>query len=230
MCSKRLPGKVLMKIKGKEILQHIIDFLKLTNLSDQIIVATSKLPEDDKICKLVSKNNLKYFRGSTDDVLERYYACAKTFKGDIVVRMGSDDPIVNPEIVDRIIKKCKDDELDYVSNSLPQTYPYGYSTCEAFTFKILKKLHETRTDPESREHVTSYIRNNPELFKIGNIETTSEFARPKWRVTIDYEEDFKLVSKIFSQLYDEKSFIDYDSLVKFLDHNKELLKINKKFS
>jgi len=230
MDSKRLPGKVLMKIEGKEVLQHIIDFLKLSKLSDQIIVATTKLPEDDKICKLASENKIEYFRGSSDDVLERYYECAKKFQGDIIVRITSDDPLVNPEVVDKVIKKCKEDNCDYASNSLPQTYPYGYSSCEALTFSVLQQLYENRTDPESRKHVTYYIRNNPNMFRMGNVEASQEFARPQWRVTIDYAEDFQLVTKIFSKLYDKKSFIKYELLVKFLDNNSHLLEINKKYS
>ena len=230
MGSKRLPGKVLMKISGKEILQYLIDFLKLCKLPDQIIVATTVLPEDDKICELASKNNIEYFRGSPNDVLERYYECAKKFDGDIIVRMTSDDPLIDPRIIDEVINKCKDRNYDYVSNSIPQTYPYGYSSCEALPFSLLKKLHETQKDSESREHVTYYIRNNSSQFHMANVETSHELDRSAWRLTIDYPEDFQLVSKILSNLYHENQFIKYKSLVEFLDKNKHLQDINKKYT
>jgi len=226
--SERFPGKVLMKIQGKSILEHIINFLKFSKLTDLIVIATTTLPEDDQIEELSKFLGIKCFRGSTYDVLGRYYECAKIFNGDFIVRLTSDNPFVDPFVVDEAIRLCQEKKCDYVSNLIPQTFPLGYSACEVITFHSLKKLYENQIDPLSREHVTYHIRQNPTLYKIMNVCAPPNLARPNWRLTVDYEEDLELIRKIFSALYTPNSLIQYQSLVNFLDNNKELLKINKK--
>lgn len=226
--STRLPGKVLLKIQGKTILEHIVDFLKFSKLTDQIIVATTNLSVDDKIVNLMNDLQIDYFRGSSDDVLCRYFECAKAFNGDLIVRITADDPIIVPELIDEVISTCKQTGCDYATNLLHRTYPLGI-TGEAFTFSILKKLHEKQIDPMSREHVTHHMLENPHLYNIREIFAPSDLVRSNWRLTIDHEEDFQLISEIFSRLYTPNSYIRYPSLVKYLDKNNDLLKINKKY-
>lgn len=226
MASARLPGKILMNLEDKPILEHIIDFLRFSKLNDKIIVATTRELEDDKIQDICIKLNIDCFRGSEKDVLSRYYECAKLFKGDIIVRITADNPLIDPTLVDNIIRVCKDDNYDYASNMLYQTYPLGYLV-EVMTFSTLKKIHYNQHDPLSREHVTHHIRENPHLYHVKEIKTPSSLARPKWRLTLDYPEDFKLISEIFSKLYKPNSYIPYESVVNYLDKNKHLLKINE---
>ena len=229
MESARLPGKVLMKIQGKSILEHIVDFLKYSELTDRIIVATTKLPQDDKIEELLNGIGIDCYRGSSEDVVGRFYECAKFFKGDLIVRLTADDPLVDPLLVDEVIKLCKKTGCDYASNLLPRTFPYGYSSGEALTFNILKKLHETEKDPLGREHVTRHILQHPDLYDIKNVLAPPGLERPHWRLTVDYMEDFQLMSEIFSRLYNPNSFIEYRSLVELLDANEHLLEINEKY-
>jgi len=229
MYSKRLPGKVLMKIQGKSILEHIIDFLKYSELTDRIIVATTISPQDDKISELLHKIGIDCYRGSATDVVERFYECAKFFKGDLIVRLTADDPLVDPLLVDEVIRVCKESGCDYASNMLHRTFPYGYSSGEALTFSILKKLHETENDPLGREHVTRHILQHPDLYNVKNVLAPPGLERPHWRLTVDYMEDFQLMSEIFSRLYNPNSFIEYRALVELLDANKHLLKINEKY-
>ena len=226
--STRLPEKVLMNIQGKSILEHIIDFLKHSKLTDKIIIATTNLPSDDKIEEIAKKTNVDCYRGSAENPLERYYECAKLFGGDLIVRVTADNPLIDPTLVDRTIQVCKETNCDYASNMLHQTYPLGYLV-EALTFTTLKKIYENQKDPLSREHITYHIRQNPNLYNIKEVFAPSDLARPNWRVTVDYIEDFNLVSEIFARLYKPNSFIKYESVVELLDKNKDLLKINDKY-
>lgn len=226
--SKRLPGKVLMKINNKPILTHIIESLRFSKLTDKIIVATTKLPEDDKIETLCKNLSVECFRGSDVDVLDRFYNCAKFFKGDLIVRLTGDNPLLDPTIIDELIEICKESKCEYATNVLHPTYPYGFSSCEVLPFRILKKLNEIATDPMSREHVTFHIRKNPNLYTIREIKAPKNLERPNWRLTVDYPEDMELMKNIFSSLYKKDSFISYEKLVNFLD-NQDLIKINQKY-
>ncbi len=229
MGSTRLPGKVLMQLQGKPILEHIVDFLRYSKMTSRIVIATSKLSEDDPIEELAKRLQISCYRGSASDVLERYYECAKKFDGDLIVRITADDPLVNPELIDEIIQVCKQTNCDYATNILHNTYPIGICG-EAFTFKILQKLHEQQKDPLSREHVTYHITQNPHLYNIREVSAPEKLRRPNWRLTMDYQEDFDLMSEIFSKLYNANSYIKYASLVKLLDENTYLLKINAKYN
>jgi len=224
--SKRLPNKALLKILGKPILGHIVDFLKFSKLIDQIVIATTNLAEDDIIENFSNQLGIACFRGDAEDVLDRYYQCAKFYKGDLIVRITSDDPLIDPNIIDKIIETCTKTKKDYVSNVINPSFPLGFSSCEVFSFSILEKLHQKQKDSLTREHVTFHIRQKPHLYKIVNIKAPKNLERPSWRLTIDYPEDLHLISIIFENLYSKNSFIKYENLVKFLDKNKDLLKIN----
>lgn len=229
MGSTRLPGKVLMQLQGKPILEHIVDFLRYSKMTNRIVIATSELPEDDPIEELSKHLQISCYRGSANDVLARYYECAKKFDGDLIVRITADDPLVNPELIDEIVQVCMQTNCDYATNILHKTYPIGICG-EAFTFKILQKLYEQQKDSLSREHVTYHITENPHLYNIREVFAPEKLRRPHWRLTVDYKEDFDLISEIFTKLYDANSYIKYASLVRLLDENKHLLQINEKYN
>jgi len=217
-----------MLLKKKPILQHIIEFLGHCKLCDKIVVAIPTSQDDDKIETLLKKIGVDCFRGSPNDVLFRYYECAKQYKADLVVRITGDNPLIDPVLVDRVIQVCKETKCEYASNMLNQTYPLGYLV-EALTFQTLKKLHEEQKDPMSREHVTYHIRKNPKSYDVKEIYAPDKFTRPNWRLTVDYKEDFDLISEIYSKLYQINSFISYESVIILLEKNKSLLKINQKY-
>lgn len=224
--SRRFPRKILMKIYNKTILEHIVDFLKFSKHTDKIIIATSNMKEDDVIEEIAKQNGLDFFRGDENDVLSRYFYCAKKFNVDIIVRITADNPLIDPEIVDRIIVEITSGEYDYVSNMINQTYPLGYLV-EAMTFKTLSKIHDSKKDIESREHVTPSLRSNQGDFRIKNITAPKELDRHEWRLTLDYEEDLKLIKIIFENLFKTNNYIKYEEVVSFLDKNNSLLDINK---
>jgi len=223
MGSKRFPGKILKELGEKPILQHIVDFLKYSKMTEKIVIATTDLPEDDIVETFAKKLGIECFRGSSENVLERFYKCAKKFNANLILRLTADNPLINPKIIDDLINLCKHHKCDYASNCLHPSYPYGYSTCEIFTFSTLTKLYETQKDPRSLEHVTYFIVKNPNLFNVQEIKAPKNLSRPNWKLSIDTIEDYAKMEKIFSSLYFENSFIDYPSLVKFLDQNKQII-------
>ena len=226
MGSKRLPGKVLMKLENKPILEHITNFLGQTNMINENIIATTILKEDDKIKEFAKGKKIKYFRGSSENVLERYYKCAKGSNADIIVRITADDPIIEPSLIDKIILECKNCKLDYASNVIEKSFPIGYTTCEVFTFETLSKLYHEQKGADSLEHVTYHIRKNPKLFKIKSITTSKKLERSHWRLTVDHKQDLLLMKEIFSKMYSSERAFEYNKLVDFLDNNPKLLKIN----
>lgn len=228
MGSTRLPGKVLRLIQGKSMLEHQIDFLKKSESINQLIVATTKLAQDDKIEELVNELGIDCYRGSTDDVLERYYKCAKKFNGEIIVRITSDNPLVEPTLVDKIIELAIDTKCDFATNMIKQTYPLGYLV-EVFPFQVLEKLYNNVMDPLTREHVTFHIKRNPKLYDIQNFTLPKELARPEWRLAVDEERDFEIMSKIFASLYKPGQFIKYTSVIRLLESNEELVLKNEKY-
>jgi len=230
MLSTRLPGKILMNLENKPVLQHIVEFLKHSQLSDEIIIATSKWKEDDKIENLAKKINVKCFRGESDDVLKRYYDCAKFYSGDLIVRITADNPLLDPLIVDKTIEICKKTKCDFASTMINDTFPHHGYLAEALTFTLLQKIHQTQKDKFNREHVTSHIRQNYKLFNYRVIDAPKYYERPSWRLTLDYLEDYELLSKIFSELYIPDNFIPYTKVVDYLDTHPELTKINQKYN
>jgi spore coat polysaccharide biosynthesis protein SpsF len=228
MGSKRLPGKIMRKIEGKSVLEHIITSLKFSTEMSKLIVATTSNSEDDVIEELAKKLNVLCFRGSRLDVLDRFYQCAKKYQGNLIVRITADCPLIEPTILDSAIKLCKNGEYDYCSNMIHQTYAMGYLV-EVITFETLEKLHKNNLDPFNREHITPDIRMNPEKYKIIELLLPNNLDRHHWRLTLDYEEDFQLITKIFSHLYNPDSYIKYESVVQLLDNHPNLLEINKMY-
>lgn len=227
--SKRLPNKVLMKICGKSILEHIFNSLKFSKKIDQIIVATSHLESDNKIKKLCDTLSLTCYRGSSSNVLERYFNCATNYNCDVVVRITADNPLIDPTLVDTAISLLINKKYDFVTNMINQSYPEGYLV-EVFTYETLKYVYENFHDDMSKEHVTFQLRKSIKELKTGEFFAAKNKQRPNWRLTVDYSDDLKLIKKIFSVLYKDNSFISYNSVFNYLKFNPTLLKINQKYS
>ena len=226
--SERFPRKVLQKLQGKTILEHIVDFLQYSNLINKTVVATTNLAEDDELIEYLKKKKIHYFRGNSFNVLERYYKCSKFFNGDIIVRITADNPLLDPFIIDDAINISLKTRCDYVTNLLHRTFPIGYSI-EILTSSLLEQLYQKMNSNLDKEHVTYSLRQKPERYNIKEIFTPKGLERPSWRLTVDYKEDYQLMEKIFSKLYTVNDFIKYNSVVELLDNNPELLEINQKY-
>jgi spore coat polysaccharide biosynthesis protein SpsF len=224
--STRLPGKVLKKICGKTVLEHDIDRLKRIKNIDEIIIATTTLEKDNSIVKECENLGVKYFRGSEGDVLSRYYYAAKENNGDVVVRVTSDCPLIDSEVSENIIEFYLDNKgkYDYVSNTIERTYPRGLDT-EVFSFTSLERAFKEAISPRDREHVTPYIWDNPEIFKLAQYKNSKDYSDLRW--TLDTEEDFELINRVYNLLYPNmNSKFEFQDILNLYNYYPELKSIN----
>lgn len=224
MGSTRLPGKVLKKINNRFVLDYVIERLKFSDRINDVILATTTDKKDDVLETYAIEREVRYFRGSEEDVLSRYYHAAKKYGGEIIVRITSDCPLIDPEIVDNVINKHIDNKVDYTSNVIKRTYPRGLDT-EVFNFDVLAEAYKNANEKYQQEHVTSYMIEHPEKFKLQNIEAKGKLKRPDIRITVDTEEDFELIKKII--LHFNNLNFKTEDIIGFLDRNPELIEINK---
>ena len=204
MESTRLPGKVLKQINGLSLLEFQIERVKKSKKIKRIIVASSKNKSDDQIEKLCLQKNIDFYRGSEDDVLSRYYECANIYKIDTVVRLTADCPLIDPIIIDKVVELFLQNNVDYSSNTTPpetSCWPDG-SDVEVFSFEALKKAHKEAYKHEDREHVTFYFwKNKSNSFKINQLSNSKDWSH--YRYTVDYENDFKVIKKIYKEIKKE---------------------------
>jgi len=224
MGSKRLPGKVLKRIeKNETVLDALINQLKFSKLIKNIVVATTTLKEDDLIEEHLSKIKINCFRGNSKNVLDRYYQCAKNNSFSSIIRITADCPLIDPNLVDMVIRKFESEKLDYVTNTFPRTFPYG-TEVEILSFNSLKLSWEKAIKPSEKEHVTLYIKNHPEIFKIGNILNDIDISDFRW--TVDRIEDLELVKQIMLKI--KKRPILTKDILKLIQKEPQLKEINNK--
>lgn len=223
--SARLPGKVLKEVMGKPLLGYLLERLKRVGKCDEICVATTTKPQEQSILDICSRMSVKTFRGSEDDVLERYFLAAQAVQADAVVRVTSDCPLIDPVEIDKLIGYYLEnyDHYDYVSHSLRRTYPAGMEA-EIFSFGALKKAHEDARSQPNREHVTLYLREHPDLFRLGNVAYKQNQKDHRW--TVDTPEDFELVAKILENLYPSSPEFSLEDMLDLCQRNPEWKKIN----
>jgi spore coat polysaccharide biosynthesis protein SpsF len=228
--STRLPGKVLKELpyaSGITCLEQVIRRLKKSKRINEIIIATTKDVEDNPIIDISKKENIQYFRGSKENVLSRYYLTAKENDIEIIVRITSDCPCVDADILDITIDDHVNKRADYTSNSLIRTYPHGLDV-EVFNFNALEKTYKNATKDYEKEHVTPYINRNPNIFKINVIKAPRELYTPDIRVTLDTEEDYALLCAVFDYLYPKNKYFNVYDIINLFKEKPWLKLINKK--
>lgn len=225
MGSTRLPGKMLIDIMGKPLLQHVIDRVSHSKKINKIILATTNNPHDVVLVDLAKSNSLDFFIGDEEDVLDRFYHAAKQFSIETIVRITPDDPFKDPEVIDKAIELFLNGkgELDYVTNTLPPTYPIGLDV-EVFSFYALEKAWKEAKKPSEREHVTPYIWNHPEIFRIKNFGLGKDLSHLRW--TLDDDRDLQFTQEIYRRLYPKKRFFLMNDILELLDRHPSLTKIN----
>ncbi len=223
--SSRLPGKVMKEIEGKTMLGWVILKLKKARVPDDIIIATTTNERDDVIAEEAEKYGVKYFRGSEDDVLDRYYQAAKHFGIELIGRVTSDCPLHDPALIDEVLSHFlyNIDKYDFCANTLNRTYPRGVDL-SLVKFQALEKAWREAKQPYERVHVMPYIREHPEIFRLCSYEKKGEpLDHLRW--TVDTEEDLKFVREIFKRLKNPETARLTDVL-KILEREPELQKIN----
>lgn len=223
--STRLPGKVLKKICDKTVLEHDVDRLKRVKNIDKIVIATTTLERDNAIVEEADRLGITYYRGSEEDVLERYYYAAKENKADIIVRVTSDCPLIDSVVTEKIIQYYLDnyENYDYVSNTIDRTYPRGLDT-EVFGFKALEKAFNEAKSGRDKEHVTPYIWDNSNLFRVAQYKNDIDYSDLRW--TLDTIEDFKLINKIYSILYSKNNSFNMNDILRIYEQYSDLSSIN----
>lgn len=226
LASTRLPGKLLLPILGKPLLQHVVERIRTAKTIDRIIIATTTNPGDDPICDLAARLDVPAYRGSEQDVLDRYYRTAKQFHIRDIARLTPDDACKDPGIVDLVVGVYLDaaGSLDYVSNNMKPTFPDGVDV-EVFSFAALERAWREARLPSEREHVTPFIWKNPALFRLQNVESPVDLAHHHW--TVDRENDFILVSEIYKRLYRPGDVFLMKDILALLEREPSLLDITK---
>ena len=226
MGSSRLPNKTMKLIDEKiPMLEQVIDQIKFCKEFDKIVVATTTNKEDNEIFDFVKKLKIPCFRGSEKDLLDRYYMCAKNFSLKTIVRITSDCPLIDPEITDKIVSEFKSNKYDFTSNTIKRTYPRGLDV-EVFSFTALEEAWKNAKLPSEREHVTPYIKKSNNQYLCLNVENTNDLSN--LRLTVDREEDFKLIRIILSEISTRPILMD--DIIKLLKRKPELIEINKKIN
>lgn len=223
MTSTRFPGKVLKEVLGKPLLEYQIERLCRVKMADDVIIATTLNQTDQPIVDLCEKLGVKYFRGSEEDVLSRYYYAAQEAGADVVVRVTSDCPLIDPTVIDKVIDYYKHNTYDYVSNVMQRTYPRGMDT-EVFSMSALERAFREAKELPEREHVTLYLERHPELFGPGDIAYKEDQSRHRW--TVDQEEDFQLIKLILENIYIQNPLFTLEDILMMLERHPEWVQIN----
>ena len=222
MGSSRLPGKALMKSdSGKPLLYYVINQLRYCSKVKNLVIATTTNQEDDEIEKFADNNSVNVFRGSEKDVLDRYFQCAKKYSFSTIVRITSDCPLIDPQIVDKVIERFFSGDYDYATNTLIRTFPIG-TDVEVFSFSVLETAWKNAQLPSEREHVTPYLRNKGN-FKTINVENDTNISN--LRLTVDRIEDFELIKEILNNI--STNPIHLEDILELFSRKPELIEINK---
>ena len=222
MGSSRLPGKVMEKLdEDNTVLSYVIRQLKHSKFLDDIVVATTSLKRDEVIVDFLEREGIKYFCGDEENVLDRYYQCAKKFSMSEIVRIPSDKPLIDPDIVDKCIQIFLSKKYDYVTTFLEPSFPYG-TEVEIFSFDALEKTWKNPKLPSEHENVTPYIYNNRDKFQIYNVKNSIDLSHLRW--VVDRAEDLELVRQLVSKI--DKDPILMQDILEVFKSDPKLAEIN----
>lgn len=220
--SSRLPGKVLKPIEGRSMLARVVERVHRSRHVSDVLVATTDLAVDDAIVAECEKCAVQVSRGDQDDVLDRYHRAAQLAEADVVVRITSDCPLIDPEITDRTVESFLEFSPDYASNALERTYPRGLDT-EVISFQALTRAWRTAHKSYEREHVTPYIYEHPEEFKLISVKANRDYSFHRW--TVDTPEDLEFIRAVYGHLNQAGCF-SWRDVLELLERQPELIGLN----
>lgn len=223
--SSRLPDKVFLELSNKPLLEHVVYRLKNSDFLHEIIIATTNLPSDNLIESWANSNKISVFRGSENNVLERYYEAAKKFNVDVIVRITADDPFKDYRLVDEAVSVLIENKLDFVCNNNPVSFPEGLDV-EVLTFNALEVSYNNAISDFDKEHVTQYIHKNKDKFNIANIQNDKDLSFYRW--TLDTIEDYQFAQKIYSELYKEGDVFLKEEIFDLLEKTPSIMELNNK--
>jgi spore coat polysaccharide biosynthesis protein SpsF len=221
--SSRLPGKVLKPILGTPMLAHQLARLGAVTHIDKLVVATSTDATDDPLVELCERAGVSCFRGDLNDVLDRYYQAARAEAPDHVVRLTGDCPLTDPEVIDQLMDFYHEGGYDYASNTIKPTFPHGLD-CEVFSFAALEEAWREARLPSQREHVTPFIKTQPERYRLGLFQHEPDLSHLRW--TVDEPSDFAFVTRVYERLYSAMPNFRTRDVLRLLEREPELASIN----
>lgn len=223
MGSTRLSGKVLKPLAGVPVIEHVVHRVRSAAMVDDVMVVTSIDPSNIPLIHVVSGLGCRVFVGSEDDVLDRFWQAARLTEADHLVRVTADCPVIDPDVIDSAIRLHLAENNDYTSNTDPPTWPDGLDV-EVMTRAALETAwSKARSTPE-REHVTPYVRNNPQFFKLGGVRSPIDLSHHRW--TLDQSEDYALLQTVFGELYKPGGIFRYGEILDLLTRKPELTDVN----
>ena len=225
MAASRLPGKVMRGLMGRPVLHRVVERISQAKSVDEVVVATSINPGDDVIAGYCRVNGISYYRGSEDDVLERVVEAAVEFGGEVIVQLGADNPFYDPDIIDHLVDIYRNGDFDYVCNDLELTYPNGVEV-HVVSLETLKSVVARTNDRLDHEDVVRYIWEHPEQYRIKNVSAPKELCAPDVRLTLDYEEDYAVIVKVFEALYPENPDFRTGDILDYLASHPDVKDIN----
>lgn len=224
MGSTRLAGKVLLDLAGEPMLARVVNRSRRATTLDQVVIATTTEISDEAIVKLCGSRGWTWFRGSENDVLDRYFQAAKKHQAEVVVRITSDCPLIEPEIIDLTVREfLQDGTLDYVSNTLPpRTFPRGLDV-EVMAFEALERAWQEDKNPTWREHVTPYIYRHPQEFALKAVMNEQDYSHMRW--TVDTPKDLTFVRRVYDHFGHDR--FSWREVIALLEEHPEWLEINQ---
>ncbi len=224
--SSRLPGKVLMPILDKPMILHQIERIRNCQKIDKLIVATSSEASDDGLAKTCRGAGIECYRGSLKDVLNRFVQAALPHRPEAVIRLTGDCPLADPVVIDQVIAFFEEGGYDYASNCVPPTFPDGLDV-EVMRFECLQEADREASLPSQREHVTPFLRQNPERYRQGTYIAARDLSHLRW--TVDEPEDFEFVRRVYEGLYPKNPRFTTHDILELLQEEPGLVTINSKF-
>lgn len=222
--STRLPGKVLLDLGGRTVLERVVERVSASKLVDDIVVATTVSPADLEIVKLCLSAGIKVYRGSECDVLDRYYQAAKMFSAGHILRVTADCPLIDPGIISDLIKLHLKQKNDYTANIIRETFPDG-EDAEILTFNTLESAWKSAKLPSEREHVTPYIRKRPGIFKMSNLSCRHDLSGKRW--TLDERKDYKFIKLVYEKLHKKNKIFGMQDVLDLLKKHPDYESINE---
>jgi spore coat polysaccharide biosynthesis protein SpsF len=225
MTSSRMPGKVLKPLAGEPALQRVVERIQKSKSVDEIIIATTENISDQPIVDLCNKIGCSCFRGSKNDVLKRVLEAAKSFNGEIIVEITGDCPLIDHRHIDKVVELFFSGEYDYAANCIEPSFPEGFAV-QVFPTKILEEVNKLTDDYIDHIHVSYYIYNHPERYGLINWKAEGHMYWPGLALTLDEEDDYVLLSKIFNELFPENEDFSAEDVVSLLRRRPDLVAIN----
>lgn len=226
MGSTRLPGKMTMDLSGKPVIAHVIERAQMVTHIHEVWLATTIARSDDVLANWAKEHQVKYCRGSEYDVLDRYYQTAIGARANVVVRVTGDCPLLDPVVIDQVVKAHLEGGAEYTSNIHPPTFPDGLDT-EVFSFATLEKIWKEAVLRSEREHVTPYLWKNPELFPQRNIVHTPDLSAERW--TLDTPEDLEFLRRVVAACNVRGGFCGMEEILEILHMHPEWRQINQMY-